>query len=560
MNTHSLPQGFILREKYSIKKVLGQGGFGITYQAEDMVLRIDVCIKELFVSGNSTRGANMTVVTQNIKDFSFADFKERFLQEARQIARFSHNNIVRVLDFFEANNTAYVVMEYIEAKNLKDFVQENGALSENAAMPLIHQMLDAIEEVHNMGMLHRDIKPENMLITPKNRIVLIDFGSAREFIEGKTLTHTAMLTPGYAPLEQYSQIAKRGSYTDIYSLGATLYYLLSGVKPLAATDRNFDRLPAPHEINKNISTQLSSAIAMAMEMKPEDRFQNIADFRVAMTMLGKGRVSTNKKVDSEQKTQILEREDSISQIVKPKKNNILIFSAIALGVVLVFLIFMPWLIGSSKTDLGAKSKFDYEVVDVAGGTFMMGNNQVTLNSFQIGKYEVTQALWKAVMGNNPSSNSGCDNCPVENVSWEDCQLFIDILNKKTGKKYRLPTDAEWEYAARGGNKSKGYKYSGSNDINEVAWFDGNSENKTHIVGKKEANELGIYDMSGNVWEWCSDWYGDYSKSNSSNPVERVIRGGSWYSNAEYCLVAYRYYGYPGGRNDNRGFRLLSPVE
>jgi formylglycine-generating enzyme required for sulfatase activity len=223
--------------------------------------------------------------------------------------------------------------------------------------------------------------------------------------------------------------------------------------------------------------------------------------------------------------------------------------------------------------------FIIEVVYVPGGSFTMGctseqgsacdgdekpSHTVNLSSFYIGKYEITQAQWRAVMGTNPSYNSGCDNCPVEQVSWNDVLQFIQKLNQQTGKRYRPPTEAEWEYAARGGNKSRGYKYSGSNDIGAVAWYDGNSGNKTHPVGQKSPNELGIYDMSGNVWEWCSDWYADdyYSSSPSSNPQgpstgsHRVLRGGGWFSAAASCQVANRNGSSPGYRNNYYGFRVL----
>ena len=220
-----------------------------------------------------------------------------------------------------------------------------------------------------------------------------------------------------------------------------------------------------------------------------------------------------------------------------------------------------------------------DMVRVRGGTFRMGSEKkdknvyddempahdVTLSDFSIGRTEVTQALWRAVMDNNPSYFENCDQCPVEQVSWDDIQEFLQKLNAlDPGKNYRLPTEAEWEYAARGGPPSKqNFVYSGSDKIDDVAWYDGNSDNKTHPVGQKKANALGLFDMSGNVWEWCSDWFGDYSAENKRNPKgpdsgsNRVFRGGSWYLSASLCRVAYRNNNTPEGRDNSIGFRLAS---
>ena len=203
----------------------------------------------------------------------------------------------------------------------------------------------------------------------------------------------------------------------------------------------------------------------------------------------------------------------------------------------------------------------FTMIGVAGGTFMMGStaeqgsdpyddeypvHQVTLDGYSIGETEVTQALWQAVMGSNPSDFTGDLQRPVEEVSWNDCQAFITELNRLTGKNFRLPTEAEWEYAARGGSKSQGYMYAGSNDIDTVAWYCDNSGEKTHPVGAKAPNELGLYDMSGNVWEWCQDRYGSYSSSPQTNPTgpatgsNRVRRGGCWDNYAIDCRVSYRH--------------------
>ena len=235
--------------------------------------------------------------------------------------------------------------------------------------------------------------------------------------------------------------------------------------------------------------------------------------------------------------------------------------------------------GQTQTETFTVNGVSFKMVGVEGGTFWMGaadddpdadsderpRHQVTLSSFSIGQTEVTQELWEAVMGENPSYRKGA-NLPVEQVSWNDCQTFISKLNAMTGKNFRLLTEAEWEYAARGGKQSHGYTYAGSNDIEAVAWYASNSSSQTHPVAQKQANELGFYDMSGNVWEWCQDWYSGsyYSNSPSTNPCnttgasDRVRRGGSWV-NVNYagsCRVAKRAFSAPDDYSHGLGLRLV----
>ena len=217
----------------------------------------------------------------------------------------------------------------------------------------------------------------------------------------------------------------------------------------------------------------------------------------------------------------------------------------------------------------------FKMIRVEGGTFLMGAtseqgsdvyvdekavHQVSLSNYNIGETQVTQELWQTVMSSNPSHFKGARR-PVENVSWDDCQKFISQLNKLTGKHFRLPTEAEWEFAARGGKKGYGCKFAGSNYIDDVAWYRGNSGGETHPVGQKQANELGLYDLSGNVWEWCQDWHGEYSSNTQTNPSgpgsgsAHVSRGGSWSSNARICRSSIRGSFAPLFSSDNLGLRL-----
>jgi formylglycine-generating enzyme required for sulfatase activity len=261
-----------------------------------------------------------------------------------------------------------------------------------------------------------------------------------------------------------------------------------------------------------------------------------------------------------------------------------------------YFFFIMLLFGVSACHQPDKAKIEklLEFVKVEGGTFTMGDpeikdatpHEVELSTFYLQKTEVTQELYEAVTGTNPSENKEWKDNPVTHVSWDDAQSFVQKLNKVTGKKYRLPTEAEWEYAARGGNKSKHYKYAGAVSrgpaipfdgktplggniplsLDDVAWYKDNSNGNIHPVKEKKPNELGLYDMSGNVWEWCQDRYGDYRLKAQKDPKGpdgdgcKVIRGGSWNFNAWRCLVAYRDCRDPDIRFDDQGFRLLSPVE
>jgi formylglycine-generating enzyme required for sulfatase activity len=220
---------------------------------------------------------------------------------------------------------------------------------------------------------------------------------------------------------------------------------------------------------------------------------------------------------------------------------------------------------------------DQYMVLVKGGTFKMGDtfgegkkfekpvHDVTVSDFYISNYEITQALWKEIMGTSPSHFRDCNQCPVERVSWHDAQNFIKKLNVLTGKNYRLPTEAEWEYAARGGEKTQNHRYSGARNINDVAWYSGNSGNKTNEVGQLKPNELGIYDMSGNVWEWCNDWFSSYSSTTETNPKGpetgdgRVVRGGSWFGYIDANRLTFRGFDDPSNSRSYIGFRIVLPT-
>ena len=278
-NSFALARDTRLRSgNYIIGPVLGQGGFGITYKAGDMALRRFVAIKEFFPFG-AGRNSGTVQPTGGMTQASYEETKKKFLEEARTLARFSHPAIVRVFGVWEENNTAYMSMEFLEGKTLQKLIEEKGSIPEKAAVAHIKAVAEALEQVHATGLIHRDIKPDNICVTNDGRTVLIDFGTARAFASGKTVKQTAMLTPGYAPLEQYGQQARFGSFSDAYALGATLYHCLTGRMPAPATDRvSGVEVQAPDQVNPAISPGVSRAVMHAMQIKAADRPQSMREF------------------------------------------------------------------------------------------------------------------------------------------------------------------------------------------------------------------------------------------------------------------------------------------
>ena len=281
--TNALPVGTQLGGGlYAVGKVLGQGGFGITYLGSDARERRTVAVKEFFPTGSTRRGREVHPSSgMSLADFTAA--RDKFLDEARILARFKHPGIVEVYGSFDENNTAYMVMEFLRGRSLLQLLEERGPLPEAEVVGYIVRVGEALEAVHGANLLHRDLKPDNVMLTDDGRVVLIDFGTARTYAAGKTGRMTTMLTPGYAPLEQYGQHVRFGPFTDVYALAATLYHLLTGRMPTDATDRATGApLPSPRELNPQVSARVSDAVMWAMEIRVDRRPQTVAEFIAAL--------------------------------------------------------------------------------------------------------------------------------------------------------------------------------------------------------------------------------------------------------------------------------------
>ncbi|XZF62343.1 MAG: SUMF1/EgtB/PvdO family nonheme iron enzyme [Gloeotrichia echinulata DVL01] len=531
------PNQHIKNGRFIIQKVLGGGGFGITYRA------IEQRTGKLFV-----------IKTLNHIQQSQADFDERqekFVNEALVLKGCKHPHIVQVYELIQEDGLWGMVMEHIDGEDLAVYIEQHGQLSEKEALEYIEQIGQALEYVHQQGFLHRDIKPNNILLRRGTKTaVLIDFGLAREFTIGKTASMTNSMTQGYAPIEQYEARGKFGAYTDVYALAATLYNLLTARVPIPANFREYAPLQPPKQFNPQISDRVNDAILKGMALASEDRPQTVREW---LELVMPPHVP---KFDFE-----YAKIDKNLKITRYRSQAELFTEDLGNGVIL-------------------------EMVAIPGGSFMMGSpenegydyerpqHQVTIQPFYIGKFTITQEQYAAVMGENPSYFQGKKR-PMEQVSWNQAVEFCAKLSNKTGKKYQLPSEAQWEYACRAGTTTP--FHFGETITTDLANYNGDftygsapkgkSRQETTDVGSFPANAFGLHDMHGNVWEWCDDdWHDNYINAPSDGSswlivddnynVYRLLRGGSWYLNPDDCRSASRYYIYPDDRYDGIGFRVV----
>lgn len=545
--------------KFEIKRILGQGGFGITYEGLQAGLGRKVAIKEFFMKDFCKRDegtSQVTIVGTDGNRTLVERFKEKFIKEAQMIAGLEDvPHIIRIYDIFQENGTAYYVMQFIEGGSLDSKVKNDGALKESTVIGYVKQMAEALALLHSQRIMHLDIKPANVFLRGDS-LFLIDFGVSKHYdAEGDATTTTPVgRSKGYAPIEQYRQggVQSFSPETDIYSLGATTYFLNTGHTPPEATELIIDPIQRPD----GISDGMWAAISKSMSPNKNNRPHSIADFLALLDMH-----SDEVVAEETSKKELLDTDVTIID-VSPLHNTTPL--EISVG------------------------KYILKMIRVDGGIFQMGAtseqkdecyqdelpcHEVTLSSYYMAAVPVTRGFWNEVLNLNGAVDGS--NLPVNEVSWEDCQSFIRKLNEQTGKSFRLPTEAEWEFAARGGNNSRGTVYSGSNDIEEVAWFSGNSKKALHPVKQKNPNELGLYDMNGNVKEWCMDWYDLYDSESQEIPEilvqptrpismtyllpERVVRGGGWESIARSSRVSTRFSQKPDDRSDSVGFRLVLDI-
>lgn len=537
---HKFKAGDFFDNRYTLEKLMGSGGFADVWKAKDKDTNTSIALK----------------IYTNLDDDGINDLASEYTR----MQNLNHTNILKADYFARWGNIPYLVMKVCDGGSLSKKV---GCMDDSEIMRVIQDIAEGLTYLHQNKIVHQDIKPANILIDTQGErptYVLSDFG-----ISSKTktrLSHSVnmnsknqgtSMTEAYAPPEKFSskrEERKPDRKGDIFSFGISLYELACGNLPFddLSTGRELLHSDVEVDFSEIKNEKLKRIIQLCMQPDKDSR-PTAAEL---LGMVKSEAMPEDKKVTGHGKHTV-RVSDNNSDITKYLWG---IIAMIVVGGGIYWLLnkknegntTLPEEKYVQKVDTFTINGVRLEMVKIPGGSFKMGSNEGDANEkpvqkrqvsdYYLSKYEVTQKLWFVIMNTNPSTVIN-DNYPVNNVSWDDCQLFIQKLNALTGRNFRLPTETEWEYAAKaklslqGGIEATGYKYSGtSTDLSEYAWYSANSGGKIHAVGSKKPNDFGIYDMSGNVIEWCQDIYTNYSTGSPEiGKDERVLRGGYYDSDA-----------------------------
>ena len=559
-----LQAGDVILKRYELLEKLGSGAMGMVFNCRDRVSRVEYALK--MVPQELARDTD-----------AMEDVRENF----QLVHNLKHPNIAS-MDFLDRDEYGayFLIMEYAKGESLAQWIRKkwkNGRPELYEVVRIVTQIAAALDYAHSEHILHRDIKPANVMIDENGKVKVLDFGLASKI--RSTMTSMSITpantsgTPNYLSPEQFK--GKRPSHaSDQYALGVLTYQMLAGNLPFDSDDFNVLRAavisekPDPIE---GIPSAIESAIQKALRKAPEERFENCTAFANALAagISIPDLVEPKAQKNSEQPSKPKVSSQTTPSTVSQEQQSSLSISSLPVG----------------EFQIGLPGGVELTMVKIPSGAFMMGSPENELGrghdekqhrvilskDYWLGKFEVTQGQWKAVMGSNPSYFQKGDNYPVEQVSWYDAKNFCEQLNERyaeklpQGYRFDLPTEAQWEYACRAGattalNSSKNLtsEKGRCTNLDEVGWYGDNSGRITHEVGRKRPNEWGLYDMHGNIWEWCQDRYAYYfygGEAIEPSGTERVSRGGSWTCSALYCRSACRNIRIARNRNSDHGFRL-----
>ena len=567
-----LHAGLVLGGRYEIRHLLGEGGMGAVYAAWDRLKDEEMALKVI-----------------HPRLLAHPEARQRFITEAKVATSLSHPSIITIHDLHSEGELYFITMEKLVGRTLREELRRRQNEGEPWRMDEVCKVGQALSVAlayaHGRGTVHRDIKPENIWLEPDGGLKLLDFGLARLMTPSQlSATGMALGTAYYMAPEQLGSQQAVDGRADQYGLGAVLYELLTGKVPCG-------RFPTPAEVRPEVPACLSEAILRALSTEPGQRHADMVAFGRA---LGEKVTPTARR-----------REDGVSKWRAGGGAWIYGLGVLTLlGLGLTAPSWWPalrpyarqvrsWLLPtaekkSSGIPQGQAANYtetaggvNIEMVWVPGGSFQMGSDdtrdadekpvhEVRVDGFWMGKYEVTQEQYEVVMGENPSVQKDARN-PVEHVCWDDAAKFCQKLSEKTGKRYSLPSEAQWEYACRAGSTGKWCFGDNEGGLDNYGWYRSNSgatmhpEGQTYPVGRKAANAFGLYDMHGNVWEWCADWYhesyagapSDGSAWESPAGQIRVMRGGSWGDDAVVMRSSGRMWEMKVASINGIGFRVMA---